>query len=161
MLGAFWVLLAVATHSGVSSDAGGSISARSVIGKLFRLLSNVFPFHAGLGLQATFGLGPKIDSIDSTDLVLQGDAFRDDVPVAKPSGLLVGVIVGTTGRRFFHGPSARHRNTPGSVQRPKIGLGHALADVVPSHQVLADTEIQVILVDLNGHFRFLIRQTRG
>jgi hypothetical protein len=64
MLGAFWVLLAVATaatHFGVSSDAGGRISARSVIAKFFSLLSNVFPFRAAsLGLQATFGLGPKI-----------------------------------------------------------------------------------------------------
>src|SRR6476646_7365185 len=58
MLGAFSVLLAVATaatHFGVSSD-----SACSVIGKFFSLLSNVFPFRAAsLGLQATFGLGPK------------------------------------------------------------------------------------------------------
>src|SRR5438046_2547539 len=63
VLCAFWVLLAVAaaaTYFAVSSDASGRISARSVIGKLFSLLSNVFPFHPpSLGLQATLASDQK------------------------------------------------------------------------------------------------------
>src|SRR6478752_4858981 len=63
MLDILWVPLAVgtaATNFGVCSDVRGWIDARSVIGKLFSMLSNVFPFRApSLRFQPLVGLRPE------------------------------------------------------------------------------------------------------
>src|SRR5262249_47551049 len=59
-----------------------------------------------------FALRPEINPLNSALLVLQNNAFRDDIAVTKPNGFLMHMVGRAAGRRLLHRPAAGHHYAP-------------------------------------------------
>src|SRR5438876_7225793 len=65
--------------------------------------------------------------------------------MAEPHRFLVRVIIGAfAGLAFLHRPSAGERNPAWRIQRPKIRLGHVLAEMRACNQLVSKQDIETV-----------------
>src|SRR5258708_30400068 len=101
--------------------------------------------------------GPKIDSFDPLDPVLESKALGNHIAMAEPGGFLMDMVRALARLGRLHGPGPRQGNLAWSINRPQIRLGDLFAIVIARNRVLPDQKIDRILTLYHFHLAGILR----